>query len=79
MVILRQTLGKLVDNVPVEAALCTPDGFAVIHLEAFELESPSVTGTSIPTRPTFAPDMTSLITFGRKLPRKNAKNAAPTA
>ena len=41
-----------------------------ISREPFELESPKFTGTSIPNRPTYAPEMTSLASSVRTLPRK---------
>ena len=38
-----------------------------IYREPFEVESPNFTGTSVTTCPTYAPDMTSPATSGRKL------------
>ena len=45
-----------------------------ISREPFELELPNFIGTSMPTCTTYAPDMTSLSTSGRKLPPKNCRN-----
>ena len=42
-----------------------------------EIESPNFTGTSMPTCPTFTPDITSPTTSGRKLQRKKQSKMPP--
>ena len=51
---------------------------AVIYLmNSFDVESPNFTGTPMPTGPTFASDMTSLTTSGRRLQRKKKSKMPP--